>query len=102
MQHELEMERLALKAKEKAMEASQKLQAYQMDSAAKDANQKESAAEEKRKLAAELHVRFDKLCKFQRYQVGLGLRCGILIANYVPVLFLFFFLLVFLNFALVL
>jgi len=56
MQHELEMERLALKAKEKAMEASQKLQAFQIDSTTKEAKQKEAVAEEKRKLAAELHV----------------------------------------------
>ena len=57
MQHELEMERLALKAKEKAIEASQKLQAYHVDAILKEAKQKENIAEEKQKKASELHVR---------------------------------------------
>ena len=50
MQHEVEMERLALKAKERALEANQKMQALHMDKTLKEATME-------RKVAAEMQVR---------------------------------------------
>ena len=50
------MERLAAKAKEKALEASQKMQSVKLDAAANEAEQNKALAEEKRKMAAEMQA----------------------------------------------